>query len=79
VPPSQPIWIVIVPGGIILGAYTAPDSAHLHSRVVTGAEVVVCELLEQVPASVRDDLAVDFDDDDDTPVVGVPITPRRRS
>lgn len=55
-----------------------------HARCVTGADVVPCELLEQVPAEVRDDINSDFayDDEYDTPVVDTQPTldarPRRR-
>lgn len=67
---APPIFIVIA-GGLVLGAYSRSDSAHLHARCVTGATVVDCELLDGVPDSVREDIASDFeyDGDEDTPVV----------
>lgn len=66
------IYVVIAPDPLVLGAYTLEDSGHLHARCVTGAVSVPCELLDSVPATVREDMASDdWDEGEDTPVVSV--------
>ncbi len=69
---SRPIFIVLA-GGLILDAYTNRDSAELHRKCVTGADVVSCELRDQVPDEIREDLSVEWnaEESDDTPVMDV--------
>lgn len=66
---NEPIHVVIA-GGIVFDAYRHPDSAELHARVLTGGKVVSCMLRDAVPPVVLDDIASDFDrdNDDETPV-----------
>jgi hypothetical protein len=69
---------IVIAGGIVLGAYRDghADSAELHSRCITGAKVVSCDLFEAVPRELLDDLqegAVAVDAVEETPVVSVPI------
>jgi hypothetical protein len=71
------IYLVVGPGVVVLAAYTRADSAFLHARCVTGAEVVQRDLFERVPDSVRSDIAsdVEFEDAGDTPVISVDDLP----
>lgn len=71
---GEPIYIVICDGPMILAAYRRPQPAHTHMRCITGASVVLVEVLDEVPATILDDLvSEDFDEDQDTPVTEVPI------
>ena len=72
---------IVIGSGIVLGAYTRADSAFLHARCVTGADVVACELMDSVSPSVRADLEADEDWEDagDTPVVDVEDMPDAES
>lgn len=69
-------YIVLCDGPMILGGYKGPraaNNAHIHSRTITGASVVMVQLLDTLPEIVRDALGDDFDDQPDTPVTEVPL------
>jgi len=76
---------IVAGGGIVLAAYRWPDSAHLHARCVTGAQVVgPIQVLESVPPEIRADVASDDDgwedwNDLDTPVEDVVLEVSRES
>jgi hypothetical protein len=69
---GSPVYIVLSDGPLILGAYTKPSPAHVHGRTITGASVVMVELLDRIPDSVLELLGEDFEDDD-TPVTEIPF------
>lgn len=52
-----------------VAAYTDPTMAYTHARTMLGVDVSTCEIREQVPDVVRDDLEVEWDSDDETPRV----------
>ena len=73
--PRDEIIHVVIAGGIVFDAYRHADSAELHARVLTGGKAISCMLRDSVPTSVLDDIASDFDrdNDDDTPIEHVTI------
>lgn len=59
---------------MILAAYhgdRGPELAGQHSRCLLGTTVVACDLLDTLPAEIREDINVEWDasDEDDTPVI----------
>lgn len=53
-----------------LVAYRNASLAFAHAQTIVGVEVSACELREQLPEVVRDDLAVDAEfENEDTPEV----------
>jgi len=60
----------------VLAAYRGErgiDLAGQHSRCLLGATVVPCDLLDQLPPEIREDIQREWDSDgdDDTPVISV--------
>ncbi len=68
----EEIYIVITPG-LLHAAYRRPEQAGMHSRCILGATVVTCEILDDLPPEIREDLRTEFDSDEeqDTPVIQV--------
>jgi hypothetical protein len=52
-----------------IDAYENPEHAHAHARTMVGVNVDSCELRTSLPPIVRDDLVVDYEGDNDTPVI----------
>lgn len=63
------VYIVVPTGTVVLGAYTRADAADVHARCATGMTAMACEVLDRVPAHVRDDLFNEWDDEEDTPIM----------
>jgi hypothetical protein len=62
---------VVFGGGIVIRAYHGPNGltlAGIHSRCITGATVVPCDLSDSLPDDVRNDLSEEWGGDDDTPL-----------
>lgn len=68
---------VVVTAGRAWAAYKNPTHATIHARTITGAEVVDCDLLSQLPATVSDDVSSDSWDDSETPVEIPPLVAAR--
>lgn len=67
------IYIVFA-GGIMFAAYRGVNAltlAGMHSRCVTGATVAPCELLDGLPPEIRDDISIEWEGENDTPVIEV--------
>lgn len=60
---------IVLGGDIVLAAYTRADLAYRHARCVTGADVVGCELRDELVESIAADVEVEWESDDDTPPV----------
>ena len=56
-----------------LYAFARSDLMHTTARAMLGVEVVTLEVHEQLPGPIRDDLEVDFDEDDETPRIVVDV------
>ncbi len=70
---TERIYLVVGPGLVIVayrGAHGV-DMAGQHSRCMLGTTVVPCDLLDNLPQEIREDIAVEWDanDEDDTPVI----------
>jgi hypothetical protein len=80
---------VVMGGGIVVAAYRRPDLAMAHARCVTGATVcsfdtrkiaaelralLAMEVLEHLPASIKVDIEVEWEHDNDTPVVAMDVS-----
>lgn len=65
---SRMIRVVFTPAGPIAAFYLHDDAGE---TVFEGAEITNCELRYDLPEFVREDLHVDYDEEDATPVVGV--------
>ena len=52
-----------------VAAYFDPTMAWTHARTMLGVDVMSCEVREQVPDIVREDLQVEWEGDEDTPRV----------
>ena len=63
------VHIVWSPNGGPIAAYTDPTKAHTHARTMLGVDVGSCELRDQLPDVVRDDIQVEWEGDEDTPRV----------
>ena len=48
--------------------YANPELAHAHARTMLGADVGTVEILGQLHEAARDDLAIEFEGENDTPV-----------
>lgn len=72
---SQKRYIhIVMSKDFVFAAYTRSDLAYAHARTITGLDVVSCELSDQLPEEVREDIYIDeFSEDGDTPVVEVPF------
>ena len=79
---------VVMGGGLVLAAYRRPDLAMAHARCVTGTTVtsfdtrsipgalralIANEVLEQLPIAIKIDIEVEWEHDDDTPVVAMSV------
>lgn len=75
---KQYIHIVWSPATGPIMAYYSPDRAHDHGRSMLGVQVTPCEVREELPDVLRDDVYIaeleDFDDDE-TPVEPLPPPP----
>lgn len=70
---DRAVYIVLADGIMVLGVYSKGTLAHVHARTITGASVVMCQVLDELPWAVRDELGEDFDEGADTPVTEIPI------
>jgi hypothetical protein len=62
------VYVVLIPNGMILAAYSLERHADIHARTVTGSRVMVLTVLDHLPATVLDDIASDDWDNGETPV-----------
>ena len=63
------VYVVLIPNGMILAAYSSESHADIHARTVTGSRVMALTILDRLPPAVLDDIASDdWDDNGDTPV-----------
>lgn len=70
---AEVIYIVIG-GGLVIAAYRGINGATMagiHSRCITGATVVPCDLEESLPPEIRNDIAEEWAGDSDTPIVTI--------
>ena len=63
---------LVMGAGLIVAAYRGargPELAGRHSRCITGTTVVPCDLLDELPEEIREDINVEtWTEDEDTPV-----------
>ena len=62
---------IVVGGCMVIAAYRGVNAltlAGIHSRCITGATVVPCDLSDSLPEEVRSDLSEEWGGDDDTPL-----------
>ena len=73
---GRAIYIVMTAGPVplLLGAYHYSVLAQTHARLITGASVTAMEVFSTLPEEVVDDLAGEYAEEEDTPVVPMPIT-----
>jgi hypothetical protein len=62
------IYIVVPHGTIVLGAYTNEAAATRHSQCITGTGIAWADLVDRVPVEIEQDLYVEWDGENDTPV-----------
>lgn len=48
--------------------YTNPELAHAHARTMLGADVGTVEILTRLHEAARDDLSIEFEGENDTPL-----------
>jgi hypothetical protein len=69
------VYIVWSPATGPIAVYVSPTNAAIHARSMSGVDVAIMPVREQLSPVVLDDLEVDFDDVETPPVEMIETDP----